>query len=230
MHSSHSSETPLQPALTSQLRERIRRRGNSETAQTERLPATASCAEQPRGFLSSHSRPLRMSWWKVSAVAIFCVIVVRTRCLPTLPHVKLFRRRAVHDVKSCVRCQPRAQRSAAARLPARDVPQASASCRTAADAAQFARGSSSRTAVSRSRAIAQRDWSATTEGCAALRRASVGVESTSHSPSSVLFPIQSSFSYFTSAFLFLGVSQIRREILRVRQQDLPEWRELPSEL
>lgn len=93
----------------------------------------------------------------------------------------------MHDVMSCVRCQPRAQSSATARLATRDVPQGSASCRTTADAAKFARGNSSRTAASRSRAIAQWDWSATTEGCAALPRASVGVELTIHSLSSLLF-------------------------------------------
>lgn len=116
MHSSHSSETPLQAALTSQRQECIKRRGNSEAAQTERLPVTASCAEQPQGFFFSfHSEDELVE-------SLGCRDLLRHNGEDSLIahslHVGLFRRKAVHDTMSCLRCQPRALRSAAVRLAA----------------------------------------------------------------------------------------------------------------
>lgn len=93
----------------------------------------------------------------------------------------------MHDTMSCVRCQHCAPWSATVRLAARDVPQGSASCRTAADAARSAHGNSLRTAAGCSRAIGQRDWRATMEGCATLRRASVGVALIVHALSLLVF-------------------------------------------
>lgn len=99
----------------------------------------------------------------------------------------------MHDTMSCVRYHRRALRSAAVCLAARDVPRGSASCRMTADAAKFVRGNSLRTAASCSRAIGQRDWSATMEGYATLSRASVGVDLMVHSLSSLFFHYKETF-------------------------------------
>lgn len=74
-----------------------------------------------------------------------------------------------------LRCQPGARRTAGVPPAPRGVQQESVSRWMAADAAEFARGSSLKTATRHCRVIAQRAWSATSEVDPAPLRASVEV-------------------------------------------------------